>query len=71
LITAARHVGRYGNRDAAMILLMFRHGYRTAELIALKWSHVDLREGYVNGTDMLSESYLSVCETTAQNDSGC
>jgi site-specific recombinase XerD len=48
LIQAARKVGRHGNRDAAIILLMFRHGLRTAELVALKWSQVDLKEGYID-----------------------
>ncbi len=44
---AAKTVGRHGVRDAAMILLMFRHGLRTAELVALKWSSVDFKEGYL------------------------
>lgn len=26
---------------------MFRHGFRTAELVALKWSQVDLKGGYI------------------------
>jgi type 1 fimbriae regulatory protein FimB/type 1 fimbriae regulatory protein FimE len=26
---------------------MFRHGLRSAELVALKWSSVDLKEGYI------------------------
>lgn len=47
MIGAARSVGRHGVRDAAMILLMFRHGLRTAELVALKWSQVDLSGGYI------------------------
>ena len=47
MITAARKVGRHGKRDAAIILLMFRHGLRTAELVTLKWSQVDLKEGYI------------------------
>lgn len=47
LIRAARKVGRHGIRDAAIILLMFRHGLRTAELVALKWSNIDLCEGYI------------------------
>ena len=47
LIQAARRVGRHGIRDAAMILLLFRHGLRTAELVALKWSNVDLKGGYL------------------------
>ncbi len=48
LIQAARKVGRHSNRDAAIILLMFRHGLRTAELVALKWSQVDLKAGYID-----------------------
>ncbi len=42
LIRAAQKVGRHGIRDVAIILLMFRHGLRTAELVALKWSNLDL-----------------------------
>lgn len=44
---AAKSVGRHGIRDGAIILLMFRHGLRTAELVALKWSRVDLASGYL------------------------
>lgn len=47
LIKAAKSVGRHRVRDAAMILFMFRHGLRTAELVALKWSSVDLKRGYL------------------------
>ena len=47
MIGTAKKVGRHGIRDAAIILLMFRHGLRTAELVALKWSQVDLSEGYI------------------------
>jgi site-specific recombinase XerD len=47
IIGTAKKVGRHGIRDAAIILLMFRHGLRTAELVALKWSQVDLTEGYI------------------------
>ena len=47
LIKAAKGVGRHGVRDGAIILLMFRHGLRTAELVALKWRCVDLVSGYL------------------------
>lgn len=47
MIHVARQVGRHGTRDAAIILLMFRHGLRTAELVALKWSGIDLSGGYI------------------------
>jgi type 1 fimbriae regulatory protein FimB/type 1 fimbriae regulatory protein FimE len=45
LIEAARKRGRNSHRDAAAILLAYRHGLRAAELCALRWSQVDLRNG--------------------------
>lgn len=47
LMKAARNVGRHGVRDSTIVLLMFRHGLRSAELVALKWSSVDLKDGYL------------------------
>ena len=40
---AAASVGRYGQRDALMLLQAFRHGLRAAELTRLKWDQVDLQ----------------------------
>jgi type 1 fimbriae regulatory protein FimB/type 1 fimbriae regulatory protein FimE len=48
MIQAARTTGRHPVRDAAIILMMFRHGLRTAELIALRWHQVDLKAGYLD-----------------------
>jgi len=50
LIDAAKKVGRYGHRDATMILVAYRHGLRVSELVNLKWSQIDLKNGlfYVN-----------------------
>jgi type 1 fimbriae regulatory protein FimE len=45
LIEAARKRGRNGARDAAAILLAYRHGLRAQELCSLKWSQIDLRHG--------------------------
>jgi type 1 fimbriae regulatory protein FimE len=45
LIEAARKRGRNSARDAAAILLAYRHGLRAAELCALQWSQIDLRHG--------------------------
>src|SRR6266699_2075657 len=45
LIDAARKRGRNGPRDAAAILLAYRHGLRAAELCSLRWSQIDLRHG--------------------------
>lgn len=59
VIRAAKKVGRHGVRDGGIILLMFRHGLRTAELVALKWTQIDLADGYIevhrvkNGRDSI------------------
>ena len=45
LIDAARKRGRNSARDAAAILLSYRHGLRAAELCQLRWSQIDLRNG--------------------------
>jgi site-specific recombinase XerD len=45
LCDAARQRGRWGHRDATMILLAYRHGLRVSELIALKWEQIDLEAG--------------------------
>jgi len=45
LIDAARKRGRNGARDAAAILLAYRHGLRATELCSLRWSQIDLRHG--------------------------
>jgi integrase len=41
LIDAAKD-NRWSYRDATMILLAFRHGLRTSELVDLRWEQVDL-----------------------------
>jgi integrase len=41
LCKAARGRGRYGHRDATMILIAHRHGLRVSELVALRWDQVD------------------------------
>jgi integrase len=45
LMTAARKSGRYGHRDASMILIAFRHGLRAFELCDLQWHQVELAAG--------------------------
>lgn len=44
LLAAARS-GRYGTRDHLMLLLMYRHGLRVSELIALRRTDLDLASG--------------------------
>jgi type 1 fimbriae regulatory protein FimB/type 1 fimbriae regulatory protein FimE len=48
LIKAATRVGRYGHRDATLILIAFRHGLRVSELVALRWDQVDLEQGLLH-----------------------
>jgi integrase len=40
LIKAAKD-GRYGHRDATLILIAFRHGLRASEICDLEWSQVE------------------------------
>jgi type 1 fimbriae regulatory protein FimB/type 1 fimbriae regulatory protein FimE len=47
LCAAAKKRGRYGHRDATMILMAYRHGLRVSELVALRWSQIDLDAGRV------------------------
>jgi type 1 fimbriae regulatory protein FimB/type 1 fimbriae regulatory protein FimE len=47
-IEAARKSRRYGQRDAAAILLAFRHGLRASELCSLRWDQIDLKHGLLH-----------------------
>ena len=48
LMAVARKRGRYGHRDATMILMAYRHGLRVSELCALRWDQVDLDQGLLH-----------------------
>jgi integrase len=48
LIDTARDRGRYGHRDATMILVAYRHGLRAAELCSLRWEQIDLGRGLLH-----------------------
>src|SRR4030095_11377680 len=45
---AAAKAGRHGERDDALIMLACRHGLRVSELVALRWDHVDLKQGLLH-----------------------
>jgi type 1 fimbriae regulatory protein FimB/type 1 fimbriae regulatory protein FimE len=63
LVDAARKRGRNGARDAAAILLAYRHGLRAQELCQLRWSQIDLRHGrlHVNRAKGGQESVHPLC----------
>jgi type 1 fimbriae regulatory protein FimB/type 1 fimbriae regulatory protein FimE len=63
LIDTARKRGRNGARDAAAILLAYRHGLRAQELCQLRWSQIDLRHGrlHVNRAKGGQESVHPLC----------
>jgi type 1 fimbriae regulatory protein FimB/type 1 fimbriae regulatory protein FimE len=43
LVKAAGASGRYGHRDATLLLVAYRHGLRVSELVALRWDAVDFK----------------------------
>src|SRR3974377_179604 len=48
LISAARK-GRWGHRDATLILLMARHGLRVTETVDLQWDQIDFNRAHLHG----------------------
>jgi integrase len=40
-LTEAAKDNRYGHRDATMILVAYRHGFRAIELVDLRWDQID------------------------------
>jgi integrase len=47
LMKAAKTRGRYGHRDATMILLAYRHGLRAGELVNLRWAQLNMKTGHI------------------------
>jgi type 1 fimbriae regulatory protein FimB/type 1 fimbriae regulatory protein FimE len=45
LLKAVSAGTRYGGRDRTLLLLMYRHGLRVGEAIALRWDQLDLKQG--------------------------
>jgi integrase len=47
LMTAAKG-NRHAHRDATMLLVCYRHGFRAAEICDLRWSQVDLDQARIH-----------------------
>jgi type 1 fimbriae regulatory protein FimB/type 1 fimbriae regulatory protein FimE len=47
-LMAAARKGRWGHRDASLILLMVRHGLRVSETVSLTWDQVDWSKGHLH-----------------------
>lgn len=48
LIKTAKRLGRHGERDSLMVLIMYRHALRVGELVDLRWDQMDLTRGRVH-----------------------
>jgi type 1 fimbriae regulatory protein FimB/type 1 fimbriae regulatory protein FimE len=48
LLKVAARRSRYGQRDACLILVAYRHGLRVSEVVALRWDQVDLKAGLLH-----------------------
>jgi integrase len=44
-LMAAARKNRWGHRDATMILVAYRHGFRPAELVDLRWDQIEFASG--------------------------
>jgi integrase len=44
-LMAAARKNRWGHRDATMVLEAYRHGFRPAELVDLRWDQIDPASG--------------------------
>ena len=47
-LTKAARRGRYGRRDATLVLLMARHGLRVTEAVDLRWDQIDFSKGHLH-----------------------
>ena len=48
LVATAKQRGRWGQRDAAAILLAFSHGLRVSKIVSLTWAQIDFRDGVIH-----------------------
>src|SRR6516165_5673202 len=71
LMDCARKHGRYGHRDATMILVAYRHGLRASEVCDLQWQQIELSRaactftGSRTGSPAYIQSAVTRCERCA------
>jgi len=68
LMDCARKHGRYGHRDATMILVAYRHGLRASEVCDLQWQQIELSEGRLHVhrvKNVCTQSGVMRCERCA------
>lgn len=44
LLSASRKIGRHGDRDSTLLLIMYHHGLRVSEAISLRWEQIDFKQ---------------------------
>src|SRR5262245_25009144 len=72
LMDCAPSHGRYGHRDATIILVAYRHGLRASEVCDLQWQQIELSEGRLhvhrvkNGISAYIQSAVTRCERCAR-----
>lgn len=59
LVESAKHIGRYGSRDALLITMAYNHGLRVTELIDLKWNDINWQSAHIH-IDRIKDSNESV-----------
>jgi integrase len=64
LMNCARKQGRYGHRDATMILVAYRHGLRASEVCNLQWQQIELSEGRLHKFETKKSPYRGVASGT-------
>jgi integrase len=47
-VMKAAGANRNGHRDATMVLLAYRHGFRPVELVTLRWDAIDFSHGQIH-----------------------
>ena len=62
LMDCARKYGRYGHRDATMILVAYRHGLRASEVCDLQWQQIELSEGRLHVHQIDSRIHFEIPE---------